>query len=76
VKRKKRAVASGKCLGKSLVGQLVYDHIECCRALRDLLAFYDRVTVGGHDSGWTAAEALRLNEIRKLACPDLRMAAP
>ena len=36
-------------------------------ALRDLLRFYDRVRgVSGHGEGWTAADVLRLEEIRSL----------
>ena len=41
-------------------------------ALRDLLAFYDRAAgAPGHTGhGWSVAEVLRLEEIRKLACPE------
>jgi hypothetical protein len=36
-------------------------------ALRDLLAFYDRVRgFSGHGEGWTAADVQRLEQIRKL----------
>lgn len=37
-------------------------------ALRDLLHFYDRVRgAAGHGEGWTAADVLRLEQIRALA---------
>jgi hypothetical protein len=35
-------------------------------ALADLLAFYDRVTVGRDHGGWTASDVQRLAEIREL----------
>ena len=41
-------------------------------ALRDLLYFYDKVRgFAGHGEGWTAAEVLRLEQIRKMAPPVL-----
>lgn len=37
-------------------------------ALRDLLHFYDKVRgFAGHGEGWTAADVLRLEQIRNLA---------
>jgi hypothetical protein len=35
-------------------------------AVRDALHFYDRVAGTGRGEGWTAADVLRLEEIRKL----------
>lgn len=44
-------------------------------ALRDLLHFYDRARGAvGHGEGWTAADVLRLEEIRSLVpVRDLRI---
>jgi hypothetical protein len=37
-------------------------------ALRDMIYFYDKVRgVAGHGEGWTVAEVLRMEQIRKLA---------
>lgn len=41
-------------------------------ALRDLLHFYDKIRGAvGHGEGWTAADVLRLEQIRKMATPVL-----
>lgn len=46
-------------------------------ALRDLLHFYDRVRgAAGHGEGWTAADVLRLEQIRVLAGQIDRASAP
>lgn len=45
---------------------LTIERIALRGCLRDLLAFWDR----RDESGWTAADAMRLTEIRKLANGD------
>ena len=41
-------------------------------ALRDLLHFYDRARGAvGHGEGWTAADILRLGQIRAMVYPDV-----
>jgi hypothetical protein len=37
-----------------------------CSALTDLLHFYDRVAGTGQGEGWSTADVLRLEQIRKL----------
>jgi hypothetical protein len=56
------------------LGDLAIAHGHLRMALRDLLAFYDRVAgTEGHGAksgeSWSTAEVLRLNEIRALVHP-------
>jgi hypothetical protein len=69
---RKKATTAPEPASVKIITALTLDRQFYRDALRDLLAFYDRVS--GHQSaearksegGWTAADVKRLEEIRKL----------
>jgi hypothetical protein len=50
-----------------MIAELTIERETLTEALQDVLCFYDRVTGVLRGDGWTAAETLRLAEIRALA---------
>lgn len=59
-----------RCIGPA-------DYLAVRSALADLIGIYDRVTgAAGHGEGWTAADVLRMAEIRVLIHPDVVIVNP